>query len=137
MERSMVLIDSYDDLVDAFHNAGFKIGKFCIIRRPVFTVSGTLVNIDDFEIQVYEYLDTGQRKQDLADAIQVARFTKDQLNYQRDEIHCWSQGRLNVLYYGSDRPTIRKLKNVLGPPHLGLRGNLSPSRRDWRNSSKK
>ena len=137
MERSMVLINSYEDLVDAFLNAGFKIRSFCFIRRPVFTVTGTLVKMDDFKIQVYEYPDEGQRKQDLADAIQVARFTKDQLSFHRDEIHCWSQGRLNILYDGSDRPTIRKLKNVLGPPHLGLRGKLSHNRRAWISSSKK
>jgi hypothetical protein len=137
MEKSMVLINTYDDLVDACLNSGFKIRSFCFIRRPVFTVIGSLVKMDDFKIQVYEYPDEDQRKQDLADAIQAGRFTKDQHNFRRDEIHCWSQGRLNILYYGSDRPTIRKLKQVLGPPYLGFSGYPTFRRHDRPNSSKK
>ncbi len=70
--------------------------------------------------QVYEYPDEDQRKQDLADAIQAGRFRTGQYQFQKDKIHCWSIGQLNILYFGSDRPTIRKLKDILGPPHLGF-----------------
>jgi hypothetical protein len=130
MENKLGLIDTYDDLVDAIHISGCSINTSCLIRRPIFTVLGTLVKVDDIMIQVYEYPDEGSRACDLADAIQMRRFFKGQSSSPEDEIHCWSAGRLNILYNGSERATIRKLINILGPSFLGVSRSQSFLKRE-------
>jgi hypothetical protein len=130
MEEISASVESFDDLVGILIKSGYKIKPICLLQRPFFNVSGTMIKVDEFKIQVYEYPDQFSRKQDLDNAVAEKRFLKKFNGFLEDEIHCWTLGRLNILYTEADRVTIRFLVKLFGPPYLGIdRNQLSQKRR--------
>ena len=120
MGNQAIKIYTYEDAIEAFIQAGHKIKSFCFIRRDLFSVLGTLVKIGDFKIQIYEYPDETSRKREVEAAVRLRLFSKERERSLADEVHCWSVGLLNILYHGSDRETIRKIKGIFGPPYHGV-----------------
>lgn len=109
-------IAGYEDLVAALQGEDATVEPSGPIEQAFFQVGGQIIRVNGADVQVFEYADEAARA---ADSDQIS---PDGTNIGTtmitwvDQPNLWAQGRLIVLYVGSDVQIIAQLQAVLGDP---------------------
>lgn len=104
------------DLVAALRDSGATVEMGDLIEQVFFQVKGQIIRVNGVDVQVFEYADEAARA---ADSDQISA---DGTNIGTsmvtwvDQPNFWAQGRLIVLYVGSEAQIIELLQGVLGEP---------------------
>ena len=106
----------YNELVDTLRAEGATVEPVRQIDQAFFSAPGQVISINGVEVQVFEYTD------DLARQAEEAGISADGSSVGTSMItwveppHFYSQGRLIVLYVGTESATLTLLERVLGAP---------------------
>jgi hypothetical protein len=109
----------YTELLDALRDAGATVEPAEPVNQAFLNASGQIVRVDGADVQVFEYADESAREAD-SDAIPEdgSSFPTIMVTWV-GQPHFWAQGRLIVLYVGSDQAIIDLLNDLLGDPIAG------------------
>ncbi|GMR10225.1 MAG: hypothetical protein BMS9Abin28_1046 [Anaerolineae bacterium] len=112
-------VDSYDDLLAALRGNGSTVDSLGAISQPFFIPEGQVINVDGYEIQVFEFSSEG-------DAMSAAEtISPDGSSIGTTMIswveppHFYKSGKLIVLYVGEEDAVVEVLEDVLGPQIAG------------------
>lgn len=109
-------IGGYGELIDALRDAGATVEPVQEVAQPFFAVPGQIIDLNGTQVQVFEYADAAARKAD-SDLISPDGYSiGTSIVTWVDQPNFWAQGRLIVLYVGSDQATIDLLVGLLGEP---------------------
>jgi hypothetical protein len=106
-------------VVDALRTHGVSVEPAGSVEQPFFPVSGQIIKVNGQDVQVFEFED--------ADAAQDAAATVDQSGSAIgtsmvtwvEAPHFYHQGRVIVLYVGTNETVLEALESVLGPQFAG------------------
>jgi hypothetical protein len=116
IESDNVLATDAASLMRQLEAAGAAVTENGTQEQPFFSVPAQVWQIDDAEIQVFEF-ESRQPQQAAAASIQdngyvIGNTAVDWI----DTPHFWANGQLIVLYIGTDETVINLLTNTLGMP---------------------
>lgn len=104
------------EFIDAIKAAGATVETGGTVQQPFFNVAGQEVKIDGESVQVFEFADETTRTEISGaishDASQIGTSIPSWISTP----HIWAQGRLIVLYVGTNDSVLAVLNNVLGVP---------------------
>ena len=112
-------IRSVEDAIAALQEQGLSVTKGDQMEQPFFSVPAVLLNLPESGIQVFEYSDEAAA---VADAEQVAADGSSvgtSMPFWVDDPHFYQDGKLIVLYLGSDEAVLGALEAVFGSQFAG------------------
>lgn len=112
-------VKDYVSLVDHLRAAGATVVPTSTVTQPFFAVSGQVITVNGEQIQVYEYPNEDDAS---ADASRISPDGGTVGNAMVDWIappHFYKQGRLIVLYVGTNVSVMHTLETILGPQFAG------------------
>lgn len=121
-------IDGMAEMVDGLREADAKVEISGSIEQPFFPVSGQVLEVNDIQVQVFEFSDRDARRH----VSETISSSGDQIGTSLpswiDQPNFWADGRLIVLYVGQNLSMIDLLSDVLGEPITEPRemGDLPP-----------
>ena len=110
---------SLEELVSDLQARGAEIQLGDEIEQPFVSVKGQSMKVNGADVQVFEYADEAARQ------AESAKIPEDGYSFDTvmvnwiDQPHFWTDGRLIVLYVGSDPAIIDLLSQALGEPIAG------------------
>lgn len=126
-------IGTHDEFVDALRAVGASVEPQGDVHQPFFQVSGSVLQVNGVDVQVFEFADQASRQQ----ASQMISGDGTSIGPNMvtwvDQPNFWARGRLIVLYVGQDQAIINLLTGVLGEPltQLGdVAGDKGPAQED-------
>jgi hypothetical protein len=108
--------DGYAGLLDALSDEGVRADSAGEIEQPFFSVIGQSIEIGDALVQVFEYADEAARGAESALISPDGSSVGSSMMTWVDRPSFWAQGRLIVLYVGSDQAIVDLLTGILGQP---------------------
>lgn len=108
-----------EGLVADLRDAGSTVDIGAQIEQPYLPIAGTVVRVDDIEVQVFEFADTTSRTA-VTDALTQSDAT--QMPNLPEGLNLWAQDRIVVVYLGQDQSVRDTLTATLGAP-LELAGD--------------
>lgn len=119
---------TYDGLMARLRTAGATVAPGESVEQPFLAVPGRFLNINGTDVQVFEYASTNAARGD------VARVAPDgcavgntiHINWIAPP-HFYKQGRLIVIYIGSDTSILSVLSTALGPQFAGATSVQTPA----------
>ncbi len=106
-------------LVDALRAQGLKVEPTGSITQPFFPIPGQTLNVNDQNIQVFEFEDSSTAKSH-AQEISPDGLSIGQTSIQWNEPpHIFSTGTIIVLYLGTDASLLSQLEMALGQQIAG------------------
>lgn len=111
-------IDNYDELAEALRAAGLEVESAGPIQDPFFDVETQTLLVGEAMIQVFQFPD-GAAAEEAAGSVNasgtiIGTTTADWI----EPPHFYREGRLIVLYAGSDAAILSALEQVLGEPFV-------------------
>ncbi len=107
---------SYQGLLTALEEDGVAAEPGGTIDQEFFTVTGQVIEVDGESVQVFEYSDEAARKADSDLIGEDGSSVGTTMITWIDTPHFWAQGRLIVLYVGSNAEIVNALNRALGEP---------------------
>lgn len=107
----------YTELVDALSAAGATVEQADPVEQAFFSVPGQRILVNDAEIQVFEYAGEAARQVESDQISPDGSSIGTTMVTWIDQPNFWANGRLIVLYVGTDAAIIELLTDVLGDPH--------------------
>lgn len=109
----------FSELVGALRNAGAAAALAGTVEQPFFPVVAQLVDVNGASVQVFEF-ETAEQRESAAETIRGEGYEiGSSMVSWIEPPHFWSEGRVIVLYVGSDQAVIDTLSTVLGEPIAG------------------
>lgn len=112
-------VEDYVSLIDSLRAAGAEVEPVGPMSQVFLSVEGQIIQVNDEDVQVYEYPDEAAAD---ADAAQIppdgASFRTVMVTWIAPP-HFFHTGRLIVLYVGNDAEVLTALEAVLGPQFAG------------------
>jgi len=109
----------YKGFVERLRASGAEVEEAESVEQVFMSVPGRIINVNGVDVQVFEYADEADR---LADSDMIpedgASFPTIMVTWI-DQPHFWADGRLIVLYVGSDQAIVDLLTSLLGVPIAG------------------
>ena len=112
-------INTVEDVIASLQEQGLSVTKGDPLEQPFFSVPGVLLDLPESGIQVFEYRDESAA---MADAEQVApdgSSVGTSMPFWVADPHFYQNGKLIVLYLGSDEVILDALETVFGPQFAG------------------
>lgn len=109
-------ISTQADLVAALQGEGATVEMGDSIEQVFFQVTGQIIRANGVDVQVFEYADEAARAADSEQISDDGTNIGTTMITWVDQPNFWAQGRLIVLYVGSDAAIIELLQGVLGNP---------------------
>lgn len=112
-------INSIQDAIAALREQGLSVTQGDQFEQPFFSVPAVLLDLPGSGIQVFEYSDEAAAA---ADAEQVAADGSSvgtSMPFWVDDPHFYREGKLIVLYLGSDQVILEALEAVFGSQFAG------------------
>lgn len=111
-------IDDYESLVEALRAAGLEVEASGAIEDPFFDVETQLLTTADTRIELFQFEDEAAAEEAAstinASGTIIGTTTVDWI----EPPHFYRQGRLLVLYAGTDETVLAALSHVLGEPFV-------------------
>jgi hypothetical protein len=109
-------ISGYSDLVDALAAEGATVDPAGEVEQPFFSVKGQAIKVNSADVQVFEYDDVAAREAESSQISADGSSIGTSMVSWIDQPNFWAQGRLIVLYVGTDEGMLDLLTSVLGQP---------------------
>jgi hypothetical protein len=109
-------ISGYSDLVDALAAEGATVDPAGEVEQPFFSVKGQAIKVNGADVQVFEYDDVAAREAESSQISADGSSIGTSMVSWIDQPNFWAQGRLIVLYVGTDEGMLDLLTSVLGQP---------------------
>ena len=106
----------YADFVDSLRLGGVVIEPSGEVEQPFFSVTGQSIEVDGAQVQVFEYIDEPAREADSSQITPDGSTVGGTSISWVDRPNFWAEGRLIVLYVGSDESVVNMLTRILGEP---------------------
>lgn len=119
-------LDAFSNALDA---AGADVRMLEEVEQPFFDVPGQVLEVNGMRVQVFEYASQAARREDSDLIAPDGRTIGGTIPAWTDSPNFWAQGRIIILFVGTDQGTIRLLNDVLGDAittHTGARGPTAP-----------
>jgi hypothetical protein len=113
-------VTTTNELVGSLEDAGRAVSIAGEVNQPFIPVTGRLIQLDGQDVQVFEFA-TQQERQQISDTIAREGFSIEGLAPGVQDPNIWAQGRLIVIYPGTDQATVSTLSSMLGE-RLALEG---------------
>ncbi len=104
------------ELVESLRSDGASAERAGEIEQPFFSVKGSLIEVNDLQVQVFEYPDERRRERESEPISSDGSSIGTTMITWIDQPNFWARGRLIVLFVGSDAELIELLTQALGPP---------------------
>lgn len=108
--------ETYGELIHALVDSGIKARRADPIEQEFFSAPGRMIKIGDETIQVFAYADPAARSEESALIGENPSSIGTTMITWVDTPHFWAQGRLIVLYVGSNQEVVAALNQMLGEP---------------------
>lgn len=118
-----------DAFMSALGPAGADVHMVETDEQPFFDTPGQVLEVNGMRVQVFEYPSQEAREADSELIAADGRTIGGTIPEWTDSPNFWVQGRIIVLFVGTDPGTIRLLNDVLGDAittHTGARGPTPP-----------
>jgi hypothetical protein len=112
-------VTDYASFVAQLKAAGATVQAGDELSQPFFNVDGQQVTINGSDLQVFEYANTAAADADAALVSRDGGSVGTSMVSWIEPPHFYKQGRLIVLYLGTDRAILNLLSGVLGPQFAG------------------
>ena len=108
-----------NSLIDSLEDAGAVVQPAGDISQPFLAVSGRVIEVDNADVQVFEYPDTTAANAD-ADMVSAdgSSVGSTMISWVATP-HFYKSGKLIVLYVGDNQAMISTLREVLGSQFAG------------------
>jgi hypothetical protein len=108
-----------EDFIEALRDQGMESEKGDAVEQAFFSATGTFVNFDSGNVQVFEYDSAEALENDAALVVSDGGSIGTTMVDWIATPHFYKKGRLLVLYIGDDAESLNVLENVLGPQFAG------------------
>lgn len=109
-------IGGYTDLVNALAAEGATVEPAGEVEQPFFRVKGQTIKVNGADVQVFEYDDAAAREAESSQISADGSSIGTSMVSWIDQPNFWAQGRLIVLYVGTDEGMLDLLTSILGQP---------------------
>jgi hypothetical protein len=107
-------VEDLVSLIDALRAAGAEVEPAGEVEQPFFEPVGQLIRVNGVDVQVFEFADQETRLAAQAEISPDGSSVGTNMITWIDTPHFWGQGRLIVLYVGSDAGLATLLTSALG-----------------------
>lgn len=118
-EETAGSINTIEDVIASLQEEGLAVTQGDQIEQPFFTVPAVLLNLPESGIQVFEYGDESAAKADAELVASDGSSVGTSMPFWVDDPHFFRNGKLIVLYLGSDASILGALEAVFGPQFAG------------------
>ena len=107
------------DLAADLEAAGATVREAGEIEQAFFSPTGRLLNVNGFDLQVFEYSEVASRQVESDQISSDGSTIGTTMITWVDQPNFWAKDLLIVLYVGQDAATIEMLSGILGEPLTG------------------
>lgn len=109
-------VTGYDELIESLRSEGAAVEPVRQIDQVFFTATGQVIAVNGVEVQVFEYIDEQARQAEAATISADGSSVGTSMITWVEPPHFFTQGRLIVLYVGTESATLALLSGALGAP---------------------